>query len=753
MSVPQQNPITASTANGVSTVFGFDFYVDAEGDLVVQVDGLSKTLNVDYTVTGTGVSSGGSVIFNTAPGNGALVTIYRDTPLERQDDFQTAGDLQADVLDRQFDRLWQALQEIFGGSKGSPTALRVPNGESVDPLPVAAVRANRLVGFDSLGRPIAVLPGAGDATALALDLANTVTPAKGAGQVGFNSSLSYAAGTVGAALKDLASTSTGYIFRGSGQAGDDTAAFAAFYAALPIGAAVRILGAVRITSTLTLNRRISLLCHGDADCFVVDVGVTNDGIVVNQGTANDELGTATAGGINGISLALNVYGKANACKNAVRLTRADRSRIFTKIYAGAVQYGLVLDGCLINQIEYHGSANYKPPITSPAFQVDHMLVQKNTTYNVATNANRITVTMEGGRHGYTQSAQSGEGGNLVTGCIEGLTGRAFTIGACKWLHLADLWLEVNTTASTFDSCDGLRIGPGVVNFGTSDDFVFTNCRGLTIDHYYGGYFIASSCLGTTLGQIGTPDATRNICSDVSVVQHAYLNAANGLSGQAGGQGAPSLENVYSNPYFDIWADSGPNAAPRGVTGGASALINRITGTVYPGNPNIYAMRVTASVTGIGNCCSLTLSFTPQSNEWYSFFVAVYVPSGQPGVIVHAFNNTTYYELGRNTASKDTWLEFRGSAPAIAGQAMSIAISGWNGSSYVAGQVYVGGCNVVRGPIAPRALGDHGRRRANIIGTIANAPDLAGQVAIVGTSPPIAYIAVSNGSSTDWKQAT
>lgn len=751
MTVNVEIPIASSTANGVTTSFPYAFTVLAAADLKVfgTLAGAvtAYVLGVDYTLAGVG-SNAGSVNFIVAPAAGTVITRYRDSGLERLTDYQDNGDLLADTLNLDLDRLWLVLQEIFNGGKSSSTALRVPSGETIDALPAAGDRAGRVVGFDSLGAPIAILPTPGDATALALDLASTNLALKGAGQVGYSNALIYPGGSLGAAVKAL--SVSGDVFTGAGEAGDDTVAFQAFYAALPVGASARIAGKVRVTSTLTLNRRISLICPGEADCFIVDVGTGNDGIVVDQGAASDELGTNTAGGINGITLALNVYGKANACRHAVRLTRLDRSRAYLKVYAGAVQYGLVLDGCLLNQVEYHGSGNYRPPIATPALQVDHVLTQKNVAYNIATNANHIFVTMEGARHGYTQAAQSGEGANLVTGAIEGLTGRAFTVGASKWLHLANLWLEANALASTFDACDGLRIGPGVLNFGATDDFLITNGRGVTLDHYYGGYNIAATCVGTTLDQIGTPDAARNICADVSAVQAPYLNSANGVSGQFGGQGTPGLENLYSNPFFDIWADSGTSAAPRGVTGGSGAIVNRFT-VPYPGSPSIYCLRSTASVTGIGNVCSLTLSITPSRVEWFSAMVAVYVPAGQPGVFVHIFNGVTYYEMGRDTVTKDGWLEFRGSCPAIIGQPISVAVSGWNGSAFVAGQVYVGACNIVRGPVAPKVVADHNRRRNSIIGTIANTPDLQGQIAIVGVAPPIAYMAVSNGSPGDWKQ--
>lgn len=210
MAVTEQIPLNSYTANGVTTVFAFSYLLLQAADLAVQItdaNGVTttKTLNVDYTVAGLNVNAGGTVTFTAAPANGHKVVIYRDSAIERNTDYQDNGDLLADTVNLDFDRLYLLMQEIFNGGKGAPTALRVPNGETVPPLPNAATRADRLVGFDSSGNPIAVVPTPGDASALALDLASTNNAAKGAGQVGHSPPLAYVAGTAGSKLKDWVS--------------------------------------------------------------------------------------------------------------------------------------------------------------------------------------------------------------------------------------------------------------------------------------------------------------------------------------------------------------------------------------------------------------------------------------------------------------------------------------------------------------------------------------------------------------------
>lgn len=184
MAVSDQTPIGGATGNGVTTVFPFDYYVSADSDLIVQLDGVTKTLNVDYTVSGAGDESGGQITFAVAPAVGVSVTHFRNTELTRDINYQTTGDLIAKTLNLDIDRLWLALQEIFSGGKGAPTALRVPPGETVQAFPKAADRANLAPYFDSLGQPVVASPASGTATDVLLQLINTTSSTKGDALIG-----------------------------------------------------------------------------------------------------------------------------------------------------------------------------------------------------------------------------------------------------------------------------------------------------------------------------------------------------------------------------------------------------------------------------------------------------------------------------------------------------------------------------------------------------------------------------------------
>lgn len=96
----------------------------------------------------------------------------------------------------------QDIEDIVSGDINLDTTLRVPE-TSVNLLPSAATRANKILSFDAVGQPIVTTPSGGSSAALQADLANFVDNTKGAGMVGFDPSLSYASNTIGEAVAEL----------------------------------------------------------------------------------------------------------------------------------------------------------------------------------------------------------------------------------------------------------------------------------------------------------------------------------------------------------------------------------------------------------------------------------------------------------------------------------------------------------------------------------------------------------------------
>lgn len=111
MTVPVQTPRTSTIANGISTVFPFDFLCLSAEDLVVLLDDVAADTTT-YEVAGLGDSAGGTITFDSAPASGVDVTVYLRVVLKRTADYSTIGDLFSTTLNRDFDRIWLALQGI-----------------------------------------------------------------------------------------------------------------------------------------------------------------------------------------------------------------------------------------------------------------------------------------------------------------------------------------------------------------------------------------------------------------------------------------------------------------------------------------------------------------------------------------------------------------------------------------------------------------------------------------------------------------
>lgn len=150
MTLPVQNPIVIYVGNGVTTAFAFPFTIFAAEDLVVLLGNVEQAAG--YTVTGVGEDSG-TAIFTAPPAVGVLVALARDTSLERDTDYQDNGDLLAPTLNKDFDRIWGALQE---SGLNLTRAIRVPfesSGQGTM-LPLAAQRAGKAVILDQFGNII-----------------------------------------------------------------------------------------------------------------------------------------------------------------------------------------------------------------------------------------------------------------------------------------------------------------------------------------------------------------------------------------------------------------------------------------------------------------------------------------------------------------------------------------------------------------------------------------------------------------------
>ncbi|WP_425404476.1 hypothetical protein [Hwanghaeella sp.] len=144
--------------DGVQTQFGFTFPIFEDEDLKVFLGASAVPESSGYTVTGAGQSVGGTVTFETPPGDGVAVTLLRDVAIKRTTDFSESGDFRASVINNELDRLTAVAQQL-SNQVGRSVRLADTDADGTLQLPPAGERAGRLAGFDAAGNLIAAAPG------------------------------------------------------------------------------------------------------------------------------------------------------------------------------------------------------------------------------------------------------------------------------------------------------------------------------------------------------------------------------------------------------------------------------------------------------------------------------------------------------------------------------------------------------------------------------------------------------------------
>lgn len=108
MAVPEGQTEKRYAANGVTTSFTIPFLLLGAGDLKVYLNDLEVTSG--FTVTGVGLPQ--STITFLVPPSGTLL-LQLSVPFERLNDYQENGDFLSSTVNRDFDRIWQALKQLL----------------------------------------------------------------------------------------------------------------------------------------------------------------------------------------------------------------------------------------------------------------------------------------------------------------------------------------------------------------------------------------------------------------------------------------------------------------------------------------------------------------------------------------------------------------------------------------------------------------------------------------------------------------
>lgn len=151
--MPDVTPIVRYLADGIETVFTYPFPIFASEDLKVFINGAEQISGI--TIAGAGETAGGTVTFDTAPAEDAVVTLQRVLPLERLTDFLEGGDFSASAINTELDFLTAAIQQV---SRENDLMLKYGDHETPgsSELPARSIRRNKALGFDGDGNPVAV---------------------------------------------------------------------------------------------------------------------------------------------------------------------------------------------------------------------------------------------------------------------------------------------------------------------------------------------------------------------------------------------------------------------------------------------------------------------------------------------------------------------------------------------------------------------------------------------------------------------
>jgi hypothetical protein len=165
MTVSSSTAKVSYSGNGVTQAFAVPFYFLASSQLLVVLRSSSgvettQVLGTNYTVTGAGVLTGGTVTMTAAPASGTTLVISRNVPLTQETDLQPNDRLPAETLEQSIDKLTMITQQI---DETLDRAIKFPvsDSSSISPLlPVSSVRAGKFFKFDTTGAPtVEAVPG------------------------------------------------------------------------------------------------------------------------------------------------------------------------------------------------------------------------------------------------------------------------------------------------------------------------------------------------------------------------------------------------------------------------------------------------------------------------------------------------------------------------------------------------------------------------------------------------------------------
>ena len=124
--------------NNSTQGFAYTFEIYDATAIEVQINGVDKSLNTDYTVSGVNSSGGGTVTFAVAPTTGAVITLLRKQPIQQQSIYTPNEAFPATRISGDLDKLTmteQMLSEQIGRAPLLSKTSSYSNLTIPDPVP------------------------------------------------------------------------------------------------------------------------------------------------------------------------------------------------------------------------------------------------------------------------------------------------------------------------------------------------------------------------------------------------------------------------------------------------------------------------------------------------------------------------------------------------------------------------------------------------------------------------------------------
>ena len=151
MTVADNTSRNQYTATNLQVSFAYTFEIVDKGDIVVLKNGTTLSEGADYLVFNVGNDNGGTIELTSGATAGDILTLYRDMPYARTQNYTNSGDFLASEVNSDFDSLWLAGEQT---NRAFSQSIRKPitDSDSISmELPAAADRANKYLQFDNNG--------------------------------------------------------------------------------------------------------------------------------------------------------------------------------------------------------------------------------------------------------------------------------------------------------------------------------------------------------------------------------------------------------------------------------------------------------------------------------------------------------------------------------------------------------------------------------------------------------------------------